>query len=63
MCVCVSACMCAYMHVYVYLCNVYKGAHRSQKKVSDTLEAELQGFESHLMWMLETELGVLCRST
>lgn len=50
MCMCVHTCSSAYAHVCV-------GAHRDQK-TSDSLDLELQGVASHLMWVLELNPGL-----
>jgi hypothetical protein len=38
------------------LVNASEGAHRSQKRVSDNLQVELQVVVSHLLWILGTKL-------
>lgn len=43
------------MHAYVWSYAHVFSAHRSQKRVSDTLELGLQVIVSRLMWMLGTQ--------
>ena len=44
---------------FVDLCS----GHRSQKKISEPLELELQVVVSHPVWVLGTKLGSSARAT